>query len=166
MNSSGEKQVEKFADIVEDFDHAMLVTKTESDDLHARPMAIADHDGTRLVFATSNTSAKAREMALHPRVAVTMQANDAYLAVYGKAAIIRDPARIAPLWRSSWRLWFPEGPSDPRLVLVEVEPDWAEYWDRTGTRRLEFLWEAGKALATGRKVDDQALAGHQTFDFK
>ena len=54
---------------------------------------------------------------------------------------------------------------DPRLVLMEVEPAQAEYWDRTGMRRLEFLWEAGKAFATGRAMADEALAGHGKLGF-
>lgn len=157
--------IERFEDLLERFDHAMLVSVAREGGLHARPMAIADSDGAALSFATSSRSAKAAEITMRPEVAVVMQAAGAYLAISGTARLAEDRARIERLWQDNWRPWFPEGPSDPSLVLIEIDPDRAEYWDRTGARRLEFLWEAGKALATGRRLDENELSGHGKFTF-
>ena len=63
------------------------------------------------------------------------------------------------------RLWFPEGASDPQLAVLLVEPSRAEYWDRTGFRRLEFLWEAGKAILGSRKASEN-LKGHGKVDLQ
>lgn len=147
------------------FDHAMLISVAQDGSLHARPMAIADNEGAALSFATSKRSAKAAEIAMRPGVAVVMQAAGAYLAMSGTARLVDDADRIERLWRDDWKLWFPQGPSDPSLVLIEIDPERAEYWDRTGARRLEFLWEAGKALATGRRLSDEELSGHGKFTF-
>lgn len=157
--------IERFEDLLQRFDHAMLVSVAQDGSLHARPMAIADNDGAALSFATSNRSTKATEIAMRPGVAVVMQAAGAYLAVSGTARLVDDRARIERLWRDDWKLWFPDGPADPDLVLIEIDPARAEYWDRTGARRLEFLWEAGKALATGRRLSEEELAGHGKFTF-
>ena len=157
--------IQRFEELLEKFDHAMLVSVAADGSLHARPMAIAEHDGAMLRFATSNRSAKAAEMTLRPGVLVVMQGDGAYLAISGTARIIDDRERIELLWRPSWKLWFPGGPDDPELVLIEVDPERAEYWDRAGARRLEFLWEAGKALATGRRVTEEELSGHGKFTF-
>jgi general stress protein 26 len=88
-----------------------------------------------------------------------------YLTVSGTASIVVERERIGELWRPTWRPWFPEGPQDPSLVILEIEAERAEYWDRTGRRRLEFLWEAGKALASGHRLDDDKLSGHHKFSF-
>ena len=64
----------------------------------------------------------------------------------------------------SWRLWFPAGSDDPDLVLIRIEPSAAEYWDRTGANRLEFLWRAGKALLQREKTRDDELSGHAKVD--
>jgi hypothetical protein len=32
--------------------------------------------------------------------------------------------------------------------------------DRSGWRKLEFWWEAGKALVRGERAEDSALSGH------
>jgi general stress protein 26 len=163
--SNADQEPARFSELVGRFEHAMLVSVAGDFSLHARPMAIADHDDARLRFATSNQSAKAAEVTHRPRVAVVMQGNGTFLTVSGTASIIVERERIAELWRPSWKLWFPQGLDDPALVLLEVEAEYAEYWDRTGRRRLEFLWEAGKALASGHRIDDQKLSGHHKFSF-
>jgi hypothetical protein len=76
-----------------------------------------------------------------------------------------DVYRSRLLWQAAWKAWFPEGAGDPSLVLIEIDPERAEYWDRTGTRRLEFMWEAGKAIATGRRLTEEQLSGHGKFTF-
>lgn len=157
--------IERFEELLQRFDQAMLVSVAEEGSLHARPMAIAESDGAVLRFATSNRSAKAAEIALRPGVAVVMQGNGAYLSISGAARLLDDRDRIRLLWQAAWKPWFPEGPDDPALVLIEVDPARAEYWDRTGARRLEFLWEAGKAMATGRSLDEEQLSGHGKFTF-
>ena len=159
--SKSSSTAERFEDLIGGFDHAMLVSTAGDGSLHARPMAIAAQEGVdKLYFATSSKSAKADEVARHPQVAITMQGDGLYLALAGTATVLADPGRIRELWQAGWKLWFPDGPDDPNLVLLEVEPERAEYWDRTGVRRIEFLWEAGKAMATGRAIDDEALSGH------
>ncbi len=157
-----ENTVQRFEKLMEQFDHAMLVTRAADGSLHARPMAIADQrDGGRLSFATSGDSAKIGEILARPEVSVVMQGDGIYLSVSGRAYVVADTSRVRELWSASWKLWFPEGPEDPRLVLIDVEPDRAEYWDRSGTRQLEFLWKAGKALVQGETLDDDELEGHE-----
>ncbi len=159
-----EQTMQRFEELLEQFDHAMLVTRAEDGSLHARPMAIAEQqDGGRLSFATSGESPKIEEILARPEVAVVMQGDGVYLAVSGRASVVADTSRIRELWSASWKLWFAQGPEDPKLVLIDVEPERAEYWDRSGTRQLEFLWEAGKALLKGETLDDDELEGHRKF---
>jgi general stress protein 26 len=157
--------IQRFEDLLQEFDHAMLVSVARDGTLHARPMAIAESDGAVVRFATSNRSTKASEIAMDPRVSVVMQGSGAYLAISGTASVSDDPRRIGELWQPAWKPWFPKGPDDPTLVLLEIDPERAEYWDRKGARRLEYLWEAGKALATGRRVSEEDLSGHGRFFF-
>jgi general stress protein 26 len=157
--------IQRFEDLLQEFDHAMLVSVARDGTLHARPMAIAESDGAVVRFATSNRSTKTTEVAMNPGVSVVMQGDGAFLAISGTASVINDAERISRLWQSAWRPWFPEGPDDPNLVLLEIDPERAEYWDRRRARRLEYLWQAGKALATGRRVDEESLSGHGKFSF-
>jgi len=160
-----EHDIQRFEDLLQEFDHAMLVSLAMDGTLHARPMAIAESDGATVRFVTSNRSAKTGEVEMDSRVSIVMQGGGAYLAISGTAAVIDDPERIKQLWQSAWEPWFPEGAGDPSLVLLEIDPERAEYWDRKGAHRLEYLWEAGKALATGRRITEESLSGHGKFVF-
>jgi general stress protein 26 len=156
-----ELTIDKLDTLIEGFDTAMLTTRTSDTGLRARPMAIAEHqEGGVLYFATHARDGKVEEIIESPRVAVTMQAEDTYLSISGEARVLTNQVLADELWSASMRLWFPEGREDPNLAALLVEPRYAEYWDRSGMRRLEFWWEAGKALVKGETPDDEDLSGH------
>lgn len=155
------ERTQKLDELVNSFDTAMLVTQSLQGGLRARPMAIAEYGGTgALYFVTHAEDEKLEEVLQSPEVAVTLQRDDCHLSISGKARILTDKVLSEELWSSSMRLWFPDGVDDPEMTIIMVDPDWAEYWDRTGIRRMEFLWEAGKALLRGEKADDDELGGH------
>jgi general stress protein 26 len=147
--------------LIRKFDTAMLVTHSMDGAVRARPMAIADHhDGGVLYFATRASDEKLEEVIQRPEVGVTMQSEDTYLSISGEARVLTNQVSADSLWSASMRLWFPDGPDDPDLAVLLVEPQYAEYWDRSGLRQLEFWWEAGKALVKGEEADDKSLSGH------
>ena len=156
-----EPEVRKLDDLIDAFETAMLVTRSIEGKLRARPMAIARHvRGGELYFATRAEDGKLEEILQSPDVAVTMQGDGEYLSISGTARLLTDQQLADDLWSESMRIWFPEGESDRQLTVILVEPRYAEFWDRTGLRQLEFLWEAGKALLTARKASDSDLGGH------
>ncbi|MDX1381424.1 MAG: pyridoxamine 5'-phosphate oxidase family protein, partial [Xanthomonadales bacterium] len=89
-----------------------------------------------------------------------MQGDNRFLSITGRGRIETDVQRARDLWKPSMKLWFPEGAEDPQLTLILIEPLCAEYWDRAGLRRLEFLWEAGKALVRGEIPEEPAEDSH------
>ena len=158
MNDSAQRRLDE---LIATFDTAMLVTTSLEGRPRARPMAIAGHDeGGLLYFATRAEDEKMNEVLEHPQVAVTMQGDARYLSITGRARIETDVQLARDLWQASMKLWFPEGAEDPQLTLILVEPQYAEYWDRSGLRRLEFLWEAGKALVKGEVMDEPPTEHH------
>jgi general stress protein 26 len=152
---SAETQLDRVLALLEDFSTAMLITHAGGETLHARPMEIADReaDGT-LWFITTEDSAKAHEIE-HDRHAhiVCQKDHAAYLSISGHASLSENRARIAEIWKEPFRVWFPDGPKDPKIALIVFRPQRAEFWDNTGTRRLEYLWESVKAYATGKTPD-------------
>jgi general stress protein 26 len=141
-------------DLVAGFDVGMLIT-IDGDDIHARPMAIADvtEDG-RITFATGRSTHKTVEIERDDRVAISFQSRDKYLFVLGTADVHQDRARIDQLWKEMWRVWFPNGKDDPDLCILEVFPAEAELWDMTGTKGVRYLVEAAKAVVKGERLDE------------
>lgn len=152
---------ERLDQLIASFDTAMLVTTSLRGKPRARPMAIAGHDqGGLLYFATRAEDEKLEEVLQHPDVAVTMQGDNRYLSITGRGRIETDVQLARDMWKPSMKLWFPEGAEDPQLTLILIEPLCAEYWDRAGLRRLEFLWEAGKALVRGEIPEERPEDRH------
>jgi general stress protein 26 len=158
MNNSKRQNLDQ---LIANFDTAMLVTFSLDGAPRARPMAIARAGGDgQLYFTTRSEDAKLREILQSPQVAVTMQAPGRYISLTGTARLETDMALAESLWSPSLRVWFPNGFRSGEFAMIRFEPARGEYWDRTGVRKLEYLWEAGKALAAGRKAEDAGLSGH------
>jgi general stress protein 26 len=145
---------DKFRDLVRSFDTAMLVTQTPDGASHARPMGIAEisEDGD-LWFVSRDDSAKTAEIRGDQRTLVTMQSSAKQLAIYGRARLVRDPQKIEALWREPWRVYF-DDKHDPRLVLIHVDAEEAEYWDNSGTAGLKYYLKAAAAYVTGKEMAD------------
>lgn len=159
-----ESHVKEFVDVLRTFDHAMLVTQRDSE-LRSRPMGIADCTGDGHVwFITSVDSGKLEEMTEHPNVNVAMQADARFLSISGAARATRDTVKINELWTDNQDLWFPEGRNDPTLILLEIVPTYAEYWDRSGIEAIKFKFAAAKSMATGQTLgDDEGKHGKVPF---
>lgn len=163
--SNEEHEIEEFADLLEHFHDAMLITVGRDGSLHARPMRIAEArpDGD-LWFVTSIASTKADEIAANVQCAITMQSRNQYLALSGTAELVRDPARVKELWSDAWSPWFPSGPQTPDLVLIHVEAERAEYWDHSGTKGLRYVLRALGAATRGRRVEPGDGEHHAKLD--
>lgn len=149
MNNDGANARARLSELMAKFSTAMLVTRTAEGQLRARPLSFAgEHDGL-LCFSTSAESPKVTELSDDPRVAITMQDESRYVSISGSAELSDDPALIEQLWREPWRVWFPEGKSDPALRILRVKPLLAEYWDQSGARGIKYLIEMVKAYAAG-----------------
>jgi general stress protein 26 len=147
---------EKLLQLIREFDTAMLVTVSQAGELRSRPMAIAELDVQgNLWFVTSAETAKVCEIDQHPTVNLTLQGTSKFVSLTGTASLTQDPERVRSLWREAWRVWFPEGPTQSDLLLLQVKPTLGEYWDNRGGRGLRFLWEAAKAYTSGERLDER-----------
>lgn len=149
---------DRFHELLTSFSHGMLVTRTSAGEMHARPMAIAEIDGSGNVwFTTSHESGKVDEIESDAHVCVTFQDERRYLSLTGTARIVPDRTRIKQLWNEAWRPWFPKGEDDPSLVLLCVVAHEGESWDRSGVQGLKYLFEAARARLERRqmKTDQQ-----------
>ena len=145
---------EKLLDLIGEFRNAMLVTRDGNGDLQARPMNVAEHDeqaGT-VTFVSSIASDKIEEMRANPSVCVSFQGGGRFVSLTGSASINQDRPRIHALWSEAWKLWFPEGPEQRDICLIDFEPIVGEYWDNAGLQGLSFAWNAAKGLIKGEAM--------------
>ena len=155
----------EFLDLLATFDRAMLVTKMGDGELRGRPMAIVDRSGdARLWFITSVESGAMVDTTEHSEVAVCLQDGNRFLSITGVARATQDQTRISELWTEKQRVWFEHGRDDPALVLLEVVPSHAKFWDRSGVKGLKFLLAEMRARLTGETLSgDEAHHGKIEF---
>ena len=73
--------------------------------------------------------------------------------------------KIEKLWNPALLAWFPEGMTDPSIVLLKVHVEEAEYWDSPSSAVVQVLGFA-KAVLTGKHMDQEASAGvHRSVHF-
>ena len=127
-----------------------MVTTSDGGSLPAsRPLLTQqlDDDGVLWFFVASD-GALAHDVQANPRVSATYSdaVHRVYVAVAGRARLVYDPDRIFALWDDPAEAWFPQGPLDPRLALLRVDVDQAEYWDEHSGGVTRLLARAHAAL--------------------
>jgi general stress protein 26 len=149
---------EKVYELLKEFSTAMMVTTGAEGELEARPMQIAEiEEHGRVWFFTGRGGRVVREIKDDSEVLLVFQEErTSYMSLRGTARAVDDKAKAQELWKEPYRVWFPGGVDDPRLVMISVQPVAAEFWDNKGGNRLEYLFEAAKAYVTGSRprVDD------------
>jgi general stress protein 26 len=155
MAETRTENIERLSKLINGIDTCMLTTM-DGGVLRSRPMSTQkfEFDGD-LWFFTSTDTHKVEEIEKDSRVNVSYAAasKTSYVSVSGRATLLRDQAKIDEYWEPSHKLWFPDGKDDPKLILLKVEVEQAEYWDfSTGiiTHVFSFL----KTMVTGAEPDD------------
>lgn len=145
---------QRLNDLISGFNTAMLTTVGLEGDLQSRPMAIADSsEEGELWFVTDRNSEKVFELTGDERVSVTMQSMTKYISLNGSCQLVDDREKISELWNDAWLGWFPDGPGDPRIVLLRMNAESGEFWDMSGFNGLKFLITAGRAYMNGKAIE-------------
>jgi general stress protein 26 len=87
------------------------------------------------------------------QVNVSMQSKTKFVSISGIASLFEDREKVAKLWKEPWKVWFPGGKDDPKLLLLCVRGRMGEYWDNSGVSGIKYLFQAGKAYFTGTRPD-------------
>jgi general stress protein 26 len=146
----------KIADMLAEFETAMMITHTASGPLDCRPMQVADCEvdrGGPLWFITSAESRKVVEIARDAATLLIFQDDGRSLAVWGRARVIDDSDHIGRLWKESYRVWFPEGVDDPDIRLIKVDPHSAEFWENVGASTVRYLFDPAEAHASRERLE-------------
>jgi general stress protein 26 len=130
----------KLSDISEkmrDIDFAMLSTRTEDGAIAARPMSNnreVEFDGDSFFFTCADTRTIA-DIVHDPNVGLSYQSKSEmlgmkpiFIAIEGRAELIRDQDEFAKHWTKDLDQWFQDGVETPGLVLIKVKAQRLHYW--------------------------------------
>jgi len=144
----------RLREIVTDVRIAMISTEGTDGAFHSRPMYLQEmEEGGDLWFATSDQSSLAEHVLANGRVVATFakSSDNVFAVVRGTASLSSDPAKVEELWNPGMKAWFPNGPTDPQIRLVQVHAEHGDFWDSPSgpARIVKFVG----ALLTGTRPD-------------
>jgi general stress protein 26 len=127
---------------------ALLITHGETG-TDARPMAavVRREDGAIYILANKGEDSD-RQIQSDGDVVLSFQNGASFVVVYGSAAALDDKQKIAEIWNAFDKAWW-DGPDDPRIRLIQVTPNRAEYWESPG--KLVTYADMLVSAATGKR---------------
>ncbi|MCW2388520.1 general stress protein 26 [Sphingobium sp. B11D3B] len=119
-------------------DFGMLSTRTEGGALASRPMSNNGEVAWRgdSFFFTYEAARTIADIERDPEVGLTftgavglLGGPPLFIAVEGRAELIRDKARFAKHWNKDLERWFEQGIDTPDLVMIQVRARRIHYWN-------------------------------------
>ena len=151
-------ELEKFYELVDELEIAMMTTRRPDGHLESRAMANQKRaEGADLWFVAADGTNKIRDLAADPHVnlAYYKDRTREWISVSGLATLSRDRQKIRELYAPDWKFWFPdEGdarhgtPDDPRFVLIGVDVHAAVFLEVDKPQPV-VLFEIAKGWLTG-----------------
>ena len=155
-------ELDKFYEMVNELEIAMMTTRRPDGHLVSRAMAIQKRaSGADLWFVACDNTPKLREIGADPHVNLAFYKDRTreWISVAGTATISHDRAKIRELYAPDWKAWFPdEGdarhgtPEDPRMVLIGVKVNSAVFLEVDKPQPV-VLYEIAKGWLTGSDPD-------------
>jgi len=148
----------KLWELIKDIRFAMFTTRHTNGYLHSRPMTTQNRsidEDTSLWFFMSRANGPVDDLRNDPSVNVVYAdpGKDSYVSISGNAALVDDAARKEQLWSKMNDTWFPLGPTDPDVALVEVKIIQAHYWDVDDSKIVQLI-KMATAAVTGNPPTD------------
>lgn len=150
MFDKSEDEVVRTWQLIEKVGFCMLAS-FDGEKIRSRPMAAYVESGEGAIyFLTDKDSDKEEEVAARPQVNLAFADAGAqtYVSVSGRASLSNDRDTIRKIWSPAAKAWW-DGPDDPAIRLLRVEPDEAQYWDSPGKLR-SYVRMAAAALTDAR----------------
>jgi general stress protein 26 len=130
--------LQELAKKMQAIDFSMLFTRTKSGAMAGRPMSNngdVEYDGDNYFFAFDSAT-MVQDIERDPAVALSLAGPKGllgkpgiFIAVEGKADLIRDKAAFAAHWQKDLDRWFKQGIDTPGIVLIKVQAERVAYWD-------------------------------------
>jgi general stress protein 26 len=146
-----QRSLDRVWDIIEKVGVCMLTTRSAGG-LRARPVeARPDRAAGVIWFVTDLRSGKEHEIEAEHGVGLVFidETAKAYLSLTARAEVRRDHGKAAEIWKKTDNLWW-DGPGDPNVCVLRVQPLTAELWDGPASKAVA-AFEFAKARLTGER---------------
>lgn len=151
MQRAQDEKLKQLVTMLEGMSSLMMTTSPTGtlSQATARPMSVAKVGADCTVyFLTSAETTQIADLEEEQFGMCTGQTTTQHLSLLGTFNVTRDRARIDELWSKMAEAWFPKGPSDPRIRVIEFHPSTAEFWDMSGAKGISYFIDVAKSWIT------------------
>jgi general stress protein 26 len=161
--SDSAADIDRIWTLVKDIPVAMVVTHDgQGWNMRARPMAPrpAQEEGA-IYFLTDVDAPKGEEIRRNNMICLALADHRSrkYLSITGRAEIFDDRDRIKRIWSVYDKAFWPDS-SDPRIRILRVTPESAEFWEGEGA-----VVTAVKLVAATVSGERMNLGANQKVEF-
>ncbi|HEY3620936.1 MAG TPA: pyridoxamine 5'-phosphate oxidase family protein [Roseiarcus sp.] len=149
--------------LIDDIPIAMVVThEGQGQNMRARPMAARPaRDEGAIYFLTDADTPKAEEIRRNQSVCLALADNKSqkYVSISGHAEMLDDRERVKKYWSVYDKAFWPDK-NDPRIRVLRVTPESAEFWEGAG--RILTAVKLVAAIASGERMnvsENEKVAG-------
>jgi general stress protein 26 len=140
--------------LIDDIPVAMVVThEGQGENMRARPMAVRPaRDEGAIYFLTDADAPKAQEIRRNQSVCLALSDNkrQKYVSITGHAEMIDDRDRVEKFWSVYDKAFWPDK-NDPRIRVLRVTPESAEFWEGAG--KVVTAVKLVAAIASGERMN-------------
>jgi len=149
--SDATADIDRVWTLIHDIPVAMVVTR-EGQHMRARPMAVRPaRDEGAIEFLTDVDAPKAAEIRRDETICLALADNkrQKYVSIVGHAEIIDDRDRVKAIWSIYDKAFWPDK-NDPRIRILRVTPESAEFWEGTG--KIVTAVKLAAAIVSGERM--------------
>ena len=140
--------------LIGDIPIAMVVThEGQGQNMRARPMAVRSaRDEGAIYFLTDADTPKAEEIRHNQSICLALSdnKNQKYVSISGHAEMIDDRERVKKFWSVYDKAFWPDK-NDPRIRVLRVTPESAEYWEGAG--KIVTAVKLASAIVSGERMN-------------
>jgi len=157
--------------LISDIPVAMVVThEGQGQHMRARPMAMrpARAEGA-IYFLTDVDAPKAEEIRSNESICLALADNKSqkYVSITGHAELIDDRDRVGEIWSVYDKAFWPDQ-NDPRIRVLRVTPESAEFWEGAGmvvtAVKLVAAIASGERMSVGANEKVELRHGGSVVD--
>ncbi len=152
--SEAAADIDRVWTLINEIPVAMVVTRRgEGRHIRARPMAMrpAREQGA-IYFLTDVDAPKAEEIRRDETICLALADNKSqkYVSITGYAEILDDRDRVKEIWSIYDKAFWPDK-NDPRIRILRVTPESAEFWEGAGS--IVTAVKLVAAIASGERTN-------------
>ena len=162
VKSADSEHKRELWDRLESLRTMMLTTHDAESRMGSRPVSVLKIESGRMWFFIPAKGGIADDIGRDAEVHLSAmdRDDDLFVSLRGEAQVRRDPAKARELWSTMAGAWFPGGPDDPNLAVLEIDVHQGDYWDVKASKLVQF-YEMAKASVTKRTPEN--LGDHRRF---